>query len=201
MPKPTADNTVGVLRQAAAVVEEAQLADDLRPIAFARVLDLTLGGASQAGPDPSADQPRRTGATRRAQADASDPVGALAAKLKLDADAVERVFDFHGDGVQLTVATSDLAESQSEATGEVAYLITAALQASGLKDEVPIQTIKEACEDRGVLDAPNFARAMSKIEGKGISKRGAGKHRAYKINARGYEIAAKIVERIIHASE
>lgn len=200
MAKSTSDNTAALLRQAAEVVEEAKLADDLRPIAFARVLDLTLAGKTPASPSPPADQCGQSRATPSSQRDLSDPVAALAAKLKLDADTIERVFDFHDDGVQLTVAPSELANSQREAMGEVAYLITAALQSSGRMDEVPIQAIKEACADRGVLDAPNFARAMAKIDGKGITKRGRDKQQTYRINARGYEIAATIAARITSVS-
>ena len=196
MTKSTTDNIAGLLRRAAGVVDDAQLARDLRPIAFARVLDLTLTGATPSSPTLPANQRTQS----QVEAEPSDPLAALATKLGLDADAVGRIFDFHGGRVQLTVATSDLAKSQQEATGEVAYLITAALQGGLGVDEVSLQTIKDACEDRGVLDTPNFARAMSKIEGKGITKRGEGKQRSYRINARGYEIVAKIVERIGNAS-
>jgi hypothetical protein len=190
-----AGDVAALLRRAAEVVVQADLPHDLRPVAFARVLDLQMARAATpatpTAPEPQAPGPRATTPAARA-----DPVAALSRELKLDRDLVEQVFDFDGDTVQLTVATSDLARSQRDASGQVAYLMTAALQASGLVESAPIQVIKDACEQCGVLDAPNFSRALAKIKGRGISERGKGKDRSYRINRRGYEIAAEIVTAI-----
>lgn len=186
------EQLVSVLRDAVAAVEAAGVPEDLRPAAFSKVFEHIVGGAPSAPPSRGAP-----GGAEAGDIDRGDAVGRIATKLSLDAEVVSRVFDVDDEGVHLTVPRSALDDSKRTAMREVARLISAARQASGLDEEyTPLATIREACDDRGVLNSPNFAAAMQALDGDGMRFRGPSGSREVKVNAAGYEKAADIVQRI-----
>jgi hypothetical protein len=186
------EQLVSTLRGAVAAVEAAGVPEDLRPAAFSKAFEHIAGGA------PSAQAGREAlGGADAGDVDRGDAVGRIATKLGLDAEVVSRVFDVDDEGVHLTVPRSALDDSKRTAMREVARLISAARQAAGLDEEyTPLATIREACDDRGVLNSPNFAAAMQALDGDGMRFRGPSASREVKVNAAGYEKAADIVRRI-----
>jgi hypothetical protein len=79
---------------------------------------------------------------------------------------------------------------------EVAYLVAAGRQAIGLEEFTGWKTIRDVCENRGVLDSSNFGLAMGKLDGEGLRIRGKGSTRELKVNAAGYEKAGAIITRM-----
>jgi hypothetical protein len=186
------EQLVSALQDAVAAVEAAGVPEDLRPAAFSKVFEHIAGGG------PSASQGRGArGGAEAGDIERGDAVGRIATRLGLEAEVVSRVFDVDDEGVHLTVPRSALDDSKRTAMREVARLISAARQAAGVDDEyTPLATIREACDDRGVLNSPNFAAAMQALDGDGMRFRGASGSREVKVNTAGYEKAADIVRRI-----
>jgi hypothetical protein len=79
---------------------------------------------------------------------------------------------------------------------EVVQLIVASRQALG-EEWTPLNELRVIVEDRGVLDAPNWALAMRPLDGKGFRFRGGSSARELKINQAGYEDAATLVKRVV----
>lgn len=190
----TPEQLTDVLRAVVGAINDAEITEDLREIAFAKSFDfLTADAPAQTGrkslvpKDPKRDDPQPE----------SDGIAAIARKLKLEGDAVARVFDIDDDGVHLTVAHSALATQRKTAMQEVARLISAGRQGAGIDEEwTSIDAVRAACDNLGVLDAGNFAAAITKIGGAGVRIRGAGRKRELKVNAAGYESARELVTRL-----
>ncbi len=181
-----------VLREAVGAVSAAKVPEAFREVAFAKGVDYLLHGASpatRAGKPPPA---KVVGAQHGSQGG----VEPIAARLELDPGAIERVFEVDGDDVHLVVARKALPASKKGAVNEIAYLITAARQALGVDDVTTAATIRNVCEQFGVLDG-NFAASVGDIGGQGIRISGSGSSRTFKINKAGYEQAAVIVTRLM----
>lgn len=107
------------------------------------------------------------------------------------------MFDVDDDGVHLTLPRSALNEKKRFAMQEVARLVMAGRQAIELEEFTPSKVIRDACDGRGVLDAGNFAAALSALDGHGMRLRGSGASREGKLNAAGFEAAGADIERIL----
>jgi len=92
--------------------------------------------------------------------------------------------------------TRSLSSKKQQAMREVAYLVAAGRQAIGLEEFTGWKTIRDTCENRGVLDSSNFGLAMGKLDGEGLRIKGKGAARELKINAAGYEKAGEIIIRM-----
>lgn len=195
----TRGDIAAVLKEAADTVGSADLPGDLRPVAYAKLLDYMLSGHLVDAPiDPPASVPR---IGRQPTATGSGPLAALSSKLKLEPSTLERYFEFDDEGVHLLMPRSTLDSNKKGATSEVTYLVAAALQADGSNDSTSGQMIRNACDALGVLDETNFWKGVRLTEGKGIRIRGSGTNREVKINAVGYEHAAEIITRIANGDQ
>jgi hypothetical protein len=170
------------LRLAAAAVIEAELPAELRSAGL--VLAFWAEDHRLAA-DPARKQ-------------LGDPTGAsdaIAAKLGVSVDALERIFDFENGDVALILPRRALGASKSAAASELAHLVVAARQTMGLADWTPVEAVRAVCDDMGVLDG-NFGRFMQQLNGNGFRVRGAGVKRELKMNASGFEATAALVNRI-----
>jgi hypothetical protein len=189
------DSLTQALRDASSAVDEAGIPKDLREIAFARALDYALL-PSQPPPEP---RPKADGPPdhQHQDGDADAPsLENLVKKLDVPLSQVQRIYEIDDEGVHLLMSTSDLPAKKQDAMAEIAYLIIAGRQATGLDEFTSPKVVKEAADNRGVLDSSNFWKAVGKIDGKGIRIRGTNANRDFKINQAGYEKAAAIVKRI-----
>lgn len=98
------------------------------------------------------------------------------------------------------MARSLLADSRRDAMQEASLLIASARQAMGLEEWTSSDTMREHCDDRGVLDSPNFARALGALKDRGVRLKDAGRKKEAKVNAVGFENAGTIVRRIAGGS-
>lgn len=193
------DALVRALRQATAALDEAEVPEDLRSIAFDKAFDHLTGsgaipasGGATASKQPSVSDNKALGG--------QDPIERIAGKLNVDPDLASRVYEVDDDGVHLTLPRSALNEKKRLAMQEVARLVMAGRQAIELEEFTPSKVIREACDSRGVLDAGNFAAALSALDGHGMRLRGSGASREAKLNAAGYEAAGAVISRILGAS-
>jgi hypothetical protein len=180
---------VAALREAAEAITAAKVPAKLHEIAFAKSLDHLLGTPPQ---ESQAADLRQT-SERQQDSNQVDTLGRIAAKLKIGSAIAERVFAVDGDEVHLGVARKALADSRKAATQEIAYLIAAGRQASGLEEITAASVIRDVCEQVGVLDGNNYGAAIRELQGHGFLIKGSGNSRELKINQVGYEKASEIV--------
>jgi hypothetical protein len=157
------------LQQAQAAVKQAELDEDLRELGFARALDAVgLGGAAAppAPPPPPAVWQNGGGGDGDRQATGDGPIAAIAAQLELPVDTVGRVYREHEGQIQLAFKRAILPNRASKAASmrEVSLLTATGRQASGIEDATSFAVMREECRAYGVLDSPNFAGEISKLD-------------------------------------
>jgi hypothetical protein len=187
---------VDALNASLAAVDAAAIPPELRPIAFSKSFDFLTGANAVTPAGTSSPLDDGDGGGGGGADSTSDPVAKIAGKLGVGAELVSRVYDVDEEGVHLMVGRSALDDRKRFAMQEVARLIIAGRQALGLEEFTSSKTIRDACEDRGVLDSGNFAVALAGLDGKGVRLRGSGAGREGKMNAAGYEAAADDVKRL-----
>lgn len=57
--------------------------------------------------------------------------------------------------------------------------------------------VRRTADDKGVLDSPNFAKALADLDGQGMRIRGERQNREIKINDAGFEAAGKVAEQLV----
>jgi hypothetical protein len=182
-----------VLRSAHQAVEAAEMPEDLRIPAFetaAALLQPFDGASSQVpvgAPNPSLGVP---------PAGDSPAVAKAAQKLRVQKSLLSRVLDFDQDGVHVIVQRSKLAKTKAEAIQQVATLVVAGRQATGIDPDGWTQQshVREATEALGVDDPKNFATHLKRVNG--IRSRGSGKTGELKMNAVGFEAAADLIRQL-----
>lgn len=183
------DQIVELLKEAVAAVDAADVPTDLRAAAFAVAAGRLGEGVATATPESKrSDAPVAT-------ADGG-AVTMIASKLGIEAEDAARLFDVDEDGVHLLVARSRLGGSKKIAMQEVFQLVVAARQALG-EDWTPVAEVRAIAEERGVLNAPNWAASVKSLDGAGFRFRGSPQAREVKINHVGYEAAAEVVGRLV----
>ncbi|MDQ6775854.1 MAG: hypothetical protein M3071_06475 [Actinomycetota bacterium] len=188
-----------VLKEVLAALDQANVPEDLREVAFAKAFDHAAGAASAAsptGPASAASPPATTGTGGDQAADRAGAFARIADKLAITTEQAAHVFDIDEDGVHLTVPHSAFDSKKRTAMQQVMRIVAAARQAIDLEEFTATRFLRAACEDRGVLDSGNFSSALAGIDGDGIRVKGAGSSREIKLNAKGYAVAGEIVKQL-----
>jgi hypothetical protein len=184
-----------ILVEAQEAVDGASLREDLRPVGFEKAVDLLAGvPAPQApadggdGGDTGSGRPRDdTGVT------ASDKAKAIAKKMHVTADKVEKIYDLDED-VSISVQRSKLPSHRANATLDVALLYSAARQAAYGDATTTVADVRSVVDNFGVLDGKNFSATL-KGKKNWFTIKGTGQKRTLKVTSAGYEDAGKrIVE-------
>ena len=183
-------------RSAREAVDAADLPADLRVAAFEKALATLLGDASVSG----ALDPGGKGASDTSE-EVAPAAKKVAARLRVDEHRVTRVLEFEDDAVHILVPRSSLPKAKSEAIQQVALLVAAGRQASGIDAEgwTHQRHIREATEALGVDDPSNFAAHMKRLIG--VRSRGSGKTGEVKVNAVGFEAAGDVIGRLVAEAE
>lgn len=191
------DRLADALKEALAAVEEAGIPDELREVAFAAALEHLLPRGAAGLHTEQQQQPDGApppAPAERAQVRGDDPIAKIARRLQIDATEAGRVFDVDEEGVHVIVQRARLADSRLGATQQIAQLVAAARQAAGLDEGwTSVDTVRKAVEQKGVLDAPNFARALNALDGQGLRLRGQRGNRELKMHDTGFEAAGELV--------
>jgi hypothetical protein len=182
---------VDALRAAVRAVDEADVPGDLRPAAFDIAARALLAGKPE---EPAQNLGRPLG-DGRGRADESSSTAAISRRLRVGDDLVTRVFDVDEDGVHLLPSRNRFDSTKRGAMQEVARLMVAARQALGLEEWTPVDVVRAACDERGVLDPTNFGKALTGM-GEGFRLRGPTRKREIKANNVGYEAAGELVKRL-----
>jgi hypothetical protein len=167
-------------------IDEARLAADLRPPAFAKVFDLLAAQRSL---------------TRGGEGAESDPngpsgIGRIAARLRLEPADVAEVYYEDGERLGIGIGATRLHSTDAGATKQIALLLAGGRQA-GDYDEgwTPVAIIRAACRDYGRLDTNNFATTIASMTD-AFTFRGKGQSREVRLTRPGWEAAARLVREL-----
>ncbi len=185
------DEVVKVLKQALQAVDGSGVPAALRPAAFREAVRLLSGDSPPAGPaKASTVHKKQAGDGAKG---GSEHLAALAKALGVSHDAIGEVFHFDSGDIGLIVASTKLQSDKRAATREIAVLIAAGRQGSGIDSGwTDSKVIRESCGDLGKLDSPNFANTLNSM-GDVFSFQGKGQSRKVKVIRPGYERATALV--------
>ncbi len=179
-----------ILSEAVAAVEGAGVSDDLKEVAFGKAVDLLSGTARPATTPADAGLGGGTG-----DAGSSDKLAKIAKRIGVDAKTVDYFFDPDEDDVLLVLPRSRLDSNKSDATREVALLYAAARQGGGYDEtHTSVTNIRTTVDNMGARRLGNFSTHLKNIEG--LSMRGSGQSREFKVTSHGFELAAALMKRI-----
>lgn len=171
------------------LIEEAEVPEDLRPMAFAKVLDLL----AQA---PEFSVPSSNGSPRQSPVPVSgggSRVDRIAAALKLDPEIVRDVYDAEDERLNIIVPRSRFNKANARATKDITLLMVAGRHAAKYDDDwTPARVIRDMCEEYGVLDSSNFAKTIMDMPGV-LNVKGKGQDREVKLNRAGIDEAAALI--------
>lgn len=200
----TDDEIAERLRRAAAAVDDAGLAADLRRTGFERALDALDLRAVAVAPAASTATTQTPGPGRVSTSDAAaSPDGAfapIAERFELSLDQIERIYTLDDGQIRLAIKRSMLPEPDSKAASmrDVSLLIASGRQAAGAEDETSFALMREECQALGVLDGPNFATEVGKLD---FRLKGGRNTRTVKANRHHFEEAAQLITRMLSRSE
>jgi hypothetical protein len=178
------------LKTAHETIVEAGLPAELQEVAFAEVLRHMLSGA----PQPTGQSPARPGSMHPG----SKPSGVarLAARVGVSEAALADVFEIVGDNVSLHVSSSRISSSKSGATKEVALLIAAARQGSGIDDAwTSVGYVRDALQQYNRYDLGNFSAYLHRAAD-AFNFRGKGTALEVRLTKPGWEIAITLLRSV-----
>jgi hypothetical protein len=170
-----------ILAAAVRDVDDADVPRELREVAFAKAVDLR-SGRTQERISPSL-------ASGTAEGERDGLLARVAARFRIDEQALSEVLEVRDDEVSVIVAPSRLPRQKAAAMRDVALLVTGARQAAGIDDGwTPTEVVREACRTIGVFDSANFASEIGAM-GAFFGFKGSGRDREIRVNLRGFEQA------------
>jgi hypothetical protein len=194
------DTLTDRLKTAAAIVEDAGVADDLRPIAFKYVLEILR--VPESPPPPKL--PTDLGALAKPAPSPADRVSSglsrIAQALGVDRDLVARVYEEDDGQVRLILKRGMLPQPDRKAASmrHIALLVVVGRQAAQLEEYTSYDAIREECRELNVYDRPNFAAQVARLE---FRTRGGRNSKEAKANRHHFEEAADLLIRLNQEAE
>lgn len=177
------------------------LDDDLRGIAFERVLNHLLGSCTS--PDAVAPIRQASPGETDAVAEVADSVlggeqqriDALARYFKMSPDKVKLIFDVSEEQPGIVLESKRLAKPKAHGTQEITLLVTGARTALGL----PTTTteIRKVADNYDRLDSSNFTAALGKMPGVSVLGKPGSQNRIVRMKVTGAEAAQALAQRIV----
>jgi hypothetical protein len=124
------------------------------------------------------------------------PLAAIAAKLELPIDSVSRIYRENEGQIQLAFKRTLLPNRASKAASmrEVALLTAVGRQGAEIEVSTPFAAMREECRAYGVLDSPNFAGEIGKLD---FRLTGGRNDRQASVLRHHYEDAAMLIGRMV----
>ncbi len=138
---------------------------------------LLSGYESQSGAERKESEPPFESSVKRDQGEGSGPLAALVDRAGIEEPKLRHVYSLgHDEEPEIVVSVRRLAETDAEATRQLALLVTGARQGLGLEEWTSASEIREWSKRYSRYDSKNFARTLTEMEeefstrGKGVSK-------------------------------
>jgi hypothetical protein len=182
---------VDLLKRAVAAVEEADVPEDLRTLAFAKALDLLVSGKPSQSEDKNSGKSTSEGGGCGHQRD--DFASRIAAKIDVSPTLVDRIFDEHEEDLIFSGDVSGLGKSRNEKVHALTLLLLAGRRWAGLDTGGVTQdgVLRAEIDRHGLLDVSNYSRQISVLKPY-ITITGSGKSGSYKIKYDGLEKAKQL---------
>lgn len=181
------DATANLLRRAQKVVDDAKVSDDLRAAAFAKAFDSLAVDRLPVAAEPEPES------RPISQSPGGDIFDRISAKLQVDRDLVADIYYENDGDLGISVPSSRLARSTTAGAKQLALLVAAGRQASGLDEQwTQSEQLREICQYFGKFDTGNFGKTLAsmddvfQLKGKGVS-------REVRVKQPGFEQAAELV--------
>jgi hypothetical protein len=172
-------------------VLEAELSSPLQEIAFGEVLRYVLAGSTGTG----YELPHQ--ATSSVLPGEANGLSLLASRVGVSASALADLFDISEGSASLHVASSRIAATKSRATKDIALLIVAARQGSGVDEAwTSVDHIRETLQHYKKYDANNFS-AYLKATGDAFNFRGKGASTEVRLTQVGWEMATAFIQSLV----
>jgi hypothetical protein len=186
----TPDEVRKMMKEAVKAVQEADVPDDLRVVAFEKSFDALIGGSDTAAPPAQEDDSRPLAVPMDGPS-----LAAIASRFGVDRGSIDETYYVDGEALGLAIAPARFQRTKAAATQQVALLLGAGRQAGGWDDWTAVATIRSACRDYGFLDEANFATTIKRM-GDVFSFRGRGRQLEVRVTRPGYERAADLVREL-----
>jgi hypothetical protein len=179
------------LKQAAAIVEGADLPSDLRATAFAKAIDSLMGTSAVpsglAGSSAGREKGPRAGGEMRAIAD----------KIGLAEDVVSEVYDVKDGTLDVILPYSRIAKGAAPGARQLAVLVVAGRQAAGIDGDgwTAVAEIRAICKEFNRYDSANFASTVLEM-GEWFSISGSGSVRRVKLTRAGWEHSTQLLDEL-----
>jgi thymidine phosphorylase len=183
--------TASLLAEALKAVQEAEIPEDLRELAFSKAFDTLSGGVPAGALTANAGQGGETGTIPGPLADSA--LRRISAKLGIDEDATEASFDLDEGKIRLSLPARKFDKQKSRATKEIALLVAAGRQAAGVEERTEVGVIRDVVTKYGKLDPPNFASTIREMDEE-FNILGSRMQRRVKVNRRGFEKAGQMIK-------
>jgi hypothetical protein len=186
---------------AIADVDALNLRDEDRKVVLTAVLQARLPASpaqtTNSGSSPAPPQHSQV-PTPVISAPTDDAIGKIGAVLKVDRDVLDLVYAMQDGEPHVVVSPKKIAQNKAQGARELAQLLAAARQTSGLEEWTSVGTIRKVVTDYGRLDSANFATAIQQMD-KVALIRGKGQQREVKITKPGLENTAELIQRLAGA--
>lgn len=148
-----------IIADAVAIVEASSIPGDLRPVAFAKIMDLlaaqSLQESSISGPDSD----------RIASVQSSGWMDALVAATSLPQLYLEEIFFVDNEGNPLVgIDPIRLGDNAAERARKIVLLLVCARQIGGMEQSTESKLLREECERVGVYDRGNFGKTLNGLK-------------------------------------
>jgi hypothetical protein len=125
-----------------------------------------------------------------------DMVGQISATLKVDRDLADLVYSMQDGEPHIVVSPKRIPSNKANATRQLAQLVAASRQASGLEEWTSVGNIRKVVTDYGRLDSGNFASYLQGLDGVALL-RGKGQQREVKITKPGFEATGDLIRTLV----
>jgi hypothetical protein len=184
------------LKIAAEAVEQVDLPDALKQLAFERALDA-------AGLVDSSSSPRGSGEASSSSAlnnvVVDGPLATIASRLGLQVDAVEQIYEDDADaGIRLIIKRAMLPHPDQKAASmrQIALLLASGRQVAGIEEYTAYSLIRDECAEISVLDPSNFSTEIAKL---GMRRRGPRNTQEAKVNRHHLDETAELIRTMTSA--
>jgi hypothetical protein len=189
------NDPVGILRRAQELVDEAGVADDLRPAAFTAAIEMVSRRLSPATEAPGARAAQSSGLGTAGDS----ALAKIAQGLGVDEETLAYIYEEDAGDLRLVVRRSLLPnpDSRAAAMRDVAQIVMAGRQLGGIADWTTYEKLRAEAEELGVLDRANFATEIQTLD---IRVQGGRRTREARLTRHGLDAAIALIRRIIEGT-